>query len=84
MNESASEQDERIWQAADQLFSEAKYWSELTRGRVLELAGGNLGMAAFERVFPGRQFTAMRHASSASSQRCSRISIWQRFNHAPV
>jgi len=43
------------------MFSEAKEWRELTRGRVLELAGGTVGMAAFERVFPGRRFTAMRH-----------------------
>ncbi len=61
MSESPSQQDECIRRAAEQMFSEARKWSELTRGRVLELAGGTVGMAAFERVFPGRQFTAMRH-----------------------
>src|SRR5260370_23795468 len=62
MSETASEQDELIRRAADQMFSEAESWSELTRGRVLALAGTTVGMAAFARVFPGRQFTAMRHA----------------------
>ncbi len=51
---------QRIRQAADQLFTEAKHLSEITSARVLELAGGDLGRAAFYRVFPGNQFSTMK------------------------
>jgi integrase len=62
VNEPISSQDERIRQAAEQLFAQAEHFSELTRSRVLELAGGNVGRRAFDRVFPGNQFTLLRQA----------------------
>src|SRR5438132_336035 len=60
MNKRPSHADECIRQAADQLFNEAKNWSELTAARVLELAGGNLGERTFYRVFPNKEFLHMK------------------------
>lgn len=62
MNDLLAEQDERLRQAADQLFAEAKHPNDLTRQRLFQLAGEQLGMRAFQRVFPGNQFTLRRHA----------------------
>ena len=52
--------EERIRQAADKLFAEAKHVSELTRARIIELAGENDGSKAFSRVFHGNQFLQRR------------------------
>jgi hypothetical protein len=62
MNDLLALQDERLRQAADQLFAEAKHPNDLTRKRLFQLAGGQLGMRAFQRMFPGNQFTLRRHA----------------------
>jgi integrase len=62
MNDQLSEQDERLRQAADQLFAEAKHPNDLTRKRLFRLVGEQLGTRAFQRVFPGNQFTLQRHA----------------------
>ena len=51
--------EERIRQAADRLFAEARHVSELTRARILEQAGEKSGHA-FSRAFPGNQFLHRR------------------------
>jgi hypothetical protein len=62
MNKRRSHSDECIRQAADQLFNEAKHFSELTVARVLELAGGKFGKKTFHRVFPNKAFLHMKQA----------------------
>lgn len=58
----ADSAQERIRRAAERLFAEAKHPNEITRARVLELAGGDLGERAFYRIFPGKQFSDMQQA----------------------
>ena len=59
MSETSIDQDERIRQAADKLFTEAKYVGELTRKNVLALAGVPFNRTTFSRVFPGNTFTLL-------------------------
>lgn len=54
--------DERIRQAADQLFAEAKHVNEITRERIFALVEGPGKQSAFRRVFPGDEFPRRRRA----------------------
>lgn len=60
MSEPSVDREERIRQAAHQLFLEAKQVSELTIEKILALAGSPSGRGAFRRVFPGNAFVHLR------------------------
>ena len=60
MSESSIDREERIRQAANRLFFEAKQVSELTIEKILALAGEPAKRGAFRRVFPGDAFVHLR------------------------
>ncbi len=53
---------ERLKRAIEQLSVEATHVREFTRARVLELAGSDVGLKTFYRVFPDKQFLLLRQA----------------------
>jgi integrase len=62
MSKTCNTQEERIRQAADRLYAEAQRLDEFTRARIIALAGPDVGLSAFYRVFPGSQFVALKRA----------------------
>ncbi len=60
MSDASIPQEERIRQAAHQLFLEAKHVNELTIEKILGLADSPSGRGAFRRVFPGNEFVDLR------------------------
>lgn len=53
---------ERLKRAIEQLSAEATHVREFTRARVLELAGSDVGLKTFYRIFPDKQFLLLRQA----------------------
>ena len=75
MSETSIDQDERIRQAADKLFTEAKYVGELTRKNVLALAGVPFNRTTFLEYFRvTRSLSSYKHGYSSELRM-----QWQRY-----
>ncbi len=75
MSESSIDREERIRQAANQLFLEVKQVSELTIEKILALAGEPSQRGAFRRVFPGNEFFHLRQCWVRQHQEVSPLPL---------
>src|SRR5258708_9428278 len=75
MSESSIDREERIRQAANQLFLEVKQVSELTIEKILALAGEPSQRGAFRRGFPDNEFVHLRQSWVLQHQEVSPLSL---------